>query len=105
MLNILLGVGVGGAWMIIKSANERHKKHPDRMLAYKPYKIEVGGTLLISAITVLITLLTLLIVLPLNKWVMSRRIGWGLIAIWTAGTIVNLVMELTGTWSDVRVIP
>jgi sodium/potassium/calcium exchanger 6 len=101
MLNILLGVGIGGAWMIIKSANEKHKRHPDRTTRYKPYKIEVGGTLLISAVTVLITLVTLLIVVPWNKWVMSRKIGWGLIAIWTAGTIVSLVVEMTGTWSEV----
>jgi sodium/potassium/calcium exchanger 6 len=102
MLNILLGVGIGGAWMIISSANEKHQKHPGQPMEYKTYKIEVGGTLLISAVTVLITLVTLLIVVPWNKWVMSRKIGWGLIAIWTVGTIVNLVVEVTGTWSDVR---
>ncbi|KAJ9161428.1 Sodium/calcium exchanger protein [Coniochaeta hoffmannii] len=101
MLNILLGVGIGGAWMIIKTANEKHRKHPERPTVYKPYKIEVGETLLISAITVLITLVALLVVVPLNKWVMSRRIGWGLIAIWAAGTVVNVVVEVTGPWSDV----
>lgn len=101
MLNILLGVGIGGAWMIIKAANAKHKKHPERPTVYKPYKIEVGETLLISAVTVLITLVTLLIVVPLNKWVMSRKIGWGLIAIWVAGTVVNLVVEVTGPWSEV----
>lgn len=73
-------------------------------MSYKPYKIEVSGTLLISAVTVLITLVTLLIVVPLNKWVMSRKIGWGLIAIWTVGTIVNLVVEMTGTWSEVSLL-
>lgn len=101
MLNILLGVGIGGAWMIIKSTNEKHRKHPDRPTVYKPYKIEVGETLLISAITVLITLVALLVVVPLNKWVMSRKIGWGLIAIWAAGTVVNVVVEVTGPWSEV----
>ncbi|KAH8910764.1 hypothetical protein BR93DRAFT_907520 [Coniochaeta sp. PMI_546] len=101
MLNILLGVGIGGAWMIIKSANEKHRKHPERPTVYKPYRIEVGETLLISAITVLITLVALLIVVPWNKWIMSRRIGWGLIAIWAAGTVVNLVVEVTGPWSEV----
>ncbi|OIW35277.1 hypothetical protein CONLIGDRAFT_608445 [Coniochaeta ligniaria NRRL 30616] len=101
MLNILLGVGIGGAWMIIKSANAKHRKHPDRPTVYKPYKIEVGETLLISAITVLITLVALLVVVPWNKWVMSRRIGWGLIAIWAAGTVVNVVVEVTGPWSQV----
>jgi sodium/potassium/calcium exchanger 6 len=101
MLNILLGVGIGGAWMIIKSANEKHRRHPERPTVYKPYKIEVGETLLISAITVLITLVTLLVVVPLNKWVLSRRIGFGLIAIWAAGTLINVVVEVTGPWSEV----
>jgi sodium/potassium/calcium exchanger 6 len=101
MLNILLGVGIGGAWMIIKTANEKHLKHPDKPLHYKPYHIQVGGTLIISAITVLATLIVLLIVVPSNKWVMSRKIGWSLIGIWTMSTIVNLVVELTGAWTDV----
>ncbi|KAK1834668.1 putative sodium/potassium/calcium exchanger [Podospora conica] len=101
MLNILLGVGIGGAWMGITSANEKHKKHPHKPIAYKPYRIQVGGTLMISAITVLITLVTLLIVVPSNKWVMSRKIGFGLIAIWSISTVINLVVELRGTFKDV----
>ncbi len=101
MLNILLGVGIGGAWMGISSANRKHQKHPDRPIHYKPYHIEVGGTLMVSAVTVLLTLVILLIAVPLNKWYMSRKIGWGLIALWSISTVINLVVELTGTWSDV----
>lgn len=101
MLNILLGVGIGGAWMGITSANEKHRKHPHKPIAYKPYRIHVGGTLMISAITVLITLVTLLIVVPSNKWVMSRKIGFVLIAIWSISTVINLVVELRGTFKDV----
>jgi sodium/potassium/calcium exchanger 6 len=94
MLNILLGVGIGGAWMGVKGAAGKGGE-------YEPYRIQVGGTLMISAVTVLLTLVVLLIVVPGNGWVMSRKIGWGLICIWTVGTVVNLVVELTGTWSDV----
>ncbi|KAJ4297169.1 hypothetical protein N0V88_004087 [Collariella sp. IMI 366227] len=101
MLNILLGVGVGGAWMSIKSADKRHHKHPDSPLHYKPYRVHVGRTLMISAVTVLLTLVILLIVVPSNNWIMSRKIGWGLIGIWTVGTIVNLVVEMTGALADV----
>jgi solute carrier family 24 (sodium/potassium/calcium exchanger), member 6 len=101
MLNILLGVGIGGAWMTVNSAKEKHRKHPNKALHYKPYHIEVGGTLVISAFTVLFTLAILLIAVPLNKWVMSRKIGWFLIAIWTVSTVVNLAMELAGAWSDI----
>jgi solute carrier family 24 (sodium/potassium/calcium exchanger), member 6 len=101
MLNILLGVGLGGAWMTMKSANQKHDKHPDRPLRYKPYHIEVGGTLMISAITVLLTLTFLLVAVPMNKWIMSRKIGYCLIVIWTVSTIVNVIVELTGLWKDV----
>ncbi|KAK0657660.1 Sodium/calcium exchanger protein-domain-containing protein [Cercophora newfieldiana] len=101
MLNILLGIGIAGAAMGVSSANKQHLKHPDRPLRYSPYRIQVGGTLIISAIGVLTTLIVLLITVPSNKWVMSRKIGFGLIGIWSVTTIVNLVVEATGMWSDV----
>ncbi|KAK3905855.1 eukaryotic phosphomannomutase-domain-containing protein [Staphylotrichum tortipilum] len=89
MLNILLGVGMGGAWMGIRSARTRRGDHPDAPLAYKPYRIRVGGTLMVSAVMVLVTLVVLLVAVPANQWVMSRRIGWGLIGIWTIGTVIH----------------
>ncbi|KAF6813926.1 sodium calcium exchanger protein [Colletotrichum sojae] len=101
MLNILLGIGIGGVYMMVQAANHRHKKHPDKPLKYHAYEIQIGGTLMISAITLLVTLLGLLIVVPMNKWIMSRKIGWGLIAIWTVSTVVNVIIEVTGIWTDV----
>jgi sodium/potassium/calcium exchanger 6 len=38
----------------------------------------------------------LLVAVPLNKWVLSKRIGWALIALWTVSTIGNVVIEVTG---------
>jgi sodium/potassium/calcium exchanger 6 len=99
MLNILLGIGISGLYMTLKEAKHKHQKHPGKPIKYKPYQIEVSGTLMISAIVLLITLVGLLIVVPMNNWVMSRRIGYGLIALWAIGTIVNLVVEITGVWS------
>lgn len=101
MLNILLGIGIGGVYMMVQAANHRHKKHPDKPFKYHSYNIQIGGTLMISAITLLITLLGLLIIVPMNKWVMSRKIGYGLIVLWMISTIVNVVVELTGVWTDV----
>lgn len=98
MLNILLGIGVSGLYMTVTQAHHKHDKHPDRKLRYRPFKIEVSGTLMISAITLLITLIGLLIVVPLNKWVMSRKIGYGLITLWAISTIVNLAVEISGAW-------
>jgi solute carrier family 24 (sodium/potassium/calcium exchanger), member 6 len=56
---------------------------------------------MVSAITLLVTLVTLLIIVPVNKWVMSRKIGWFLIGLWTVSTIANLAIEITGVWRDV----
>lgn len=101
MLNILLGIGLGGTYMSIKGAKHHHKKHPDEPLHYKPYHIEVTGTLFISALTVLVTLVMLLILVPTNKWMMTRKTGIILITLWTVSTIVNVIVEVTGIWGAV----
>lgn len=101
MLNILLGIGLGGAYQTINAANKKKAKHPDRPIQYKPYHIQVNGTLMVSAITLLVTLFALLVVVPMNKWVMSRKIGWGLIGLWSVSTVANLVIEITGVWGDI----
>ncbi|KAM3086668.1 hypothetical protein ACMFMF_000614 [Clarireedia jacksonii] len=98
MLNILLGIGVSGAYMTIKEADHKHAKNPGKQYKYKPYQIEVNGTLMVSAITLLVTLVGLLIAVPMNNWVMSRKIGWGLIVLWSISTVINLVVEISGAW-------
>ena len=45
MLNILLGIGIGGVLMMVRKANHQHHKHPDREYSYGPYQVQVGGTL------------------------------------------------------------
>ena len=96
MLNILLGIGVSGLYMTLKDSSKNHLKHPQKKIKYRPYQIEVSGTLMISGITLLVTLVGLLVVVPLNKWVMSRKIGWGLIILWSISTVINLAFELSG---------
>lgn len=104
MLNILLGVGISGLYMTIKEANHKHEEHPGKRIKYKPYEVEVSGTLLISAVTLLITLLGLLIAVPWNRWIMSKRIGWGLIGLWVISTIINLAAEVSGVWKDPSIV-
>ena len=99
MLNILLGIGLSGLYMTIQGGERRHEKHPGRPIRYKPYQIEVGGTLLISGVTLLVTLAGLLVVVPLRGWWMDRRVGWGLVALWCASTIGNVVVEIVG-WGN-----
>ena len=96
MLNILLGIGVSGLYMTIQAGEKRHEKHPGRPMRYKPYQVEVGGTLLISGITLLVTLLGLLVVVPLRGWRMDRVVGWGLVAIWCVSTVGNVAVEILG---------
>ena len=96
MLNILLGIGLSGLYMTIQGSARRHEKHPGRPIRYKPYQIEVGGTLLISGITLLVTLAGLLVVVPLRGWWMDRRVGWGLVALWCASTVGNVAVEIVG---------
>lgn len=96
MLNILLGIGLGGIYMTVTDA--KTPKHPGKPVKYEPYQIQVSNTLMISSITLLVTLVGLLIAVPLNKWTMSRKIGWGLITLWTVSTVANLSVELTGVW-------
>ena len=96
MLNILLGIGVSGLYMTIHDSKGWHERHPTRPVKYKPYQLEVSGTLVISGVTLLVTLLGLLVAVPLNGWKMDRRIGWGLVALWTASTIGNVVVEVLG---------
>jgi len=100
MLNILLGIGLGGLYMTISDGNKKHTRHPHRPIKYKPYQVEVGGTLMISGITLLVTLVGLLIVVPLNKWTLDRRIGWGLITLWCLSTVGNVVVEVSGWGGD-----
>lgn len=96
MLNILLGIGLSGTYILVRGAHHHQHKHPGSQLKYKSYQIEVGRTLIVSGITLLVTLIGLLIVVPLNKWVLSKRIGVTLIALWIVTTALNVALELTG---------
>ncbi|OXV06637.1 hypothetical protein Egran_05596 [Elaphomyces granulatus] len=91
MLNILLGIGVGGLYMTLKS------KPPltSFSLTHPYYKIAISKTLAISGATLLATLVGLLIIVPLNGWWMDRKIGWGLVLLWSISTLGNVIAEIT----------
>lgn len=97
-LEIVLGIGIGGVIMMVQDANLKHRQHPELPLQYGPYPIKVGVTLIISSITLLVILVGLLIAVPMNKWILGRKIGWTLIAAWTLSTALNVVVEVTGVW-------
>ncbi|PYI13391.1 hypothetical protein BO99DRAFT_485874 [Aspergillus violaceofuscus CBS 115571] len=88
MLNILLGIGLGGLYMTVNARSGTIEAHG------ASYEIEVSKVLVISGATLLITLLGLLIVVPLNGWRMDRKIGWGLVVLWGISTLGNVVAEI-----------
>lgn len=96
MLNILLGIGLGGLYMTINREQRWQHKHPNSPARYKPYQLEVSTTLMISGVTLLVTLVGLLIFVPLNKWRLDRKIGIGLITLWALSTVGNVICESLG---------
>ena len=93
MMNILLGVGISGIYLAIVRDG-------------KVYRVQVSSTLIISAVTLLVTLVFLLVAVPLNRWKMSRRIGWMMVVLWCISTIVSLCVEVgelgNGLWRGVE---
>lgn len=88
MLNILLGIGLGGLYMTMNAK-------PETIIANGgSYQIAISKVLVISGATLLTTLVGLLIVVPLNRWRMDRRIGWGLVILWIISTLANVIAEL-----------
>ena len=81
MMNILLGVGISGIYLAM-------------MRDGKIYRVQVSSTLVISAVTLLVTLVFLLVAVPLNRWRMSKRIGWTMVTLWCISTIVSLCVEV-----------
>ena len=96
MLNILLGIGVSGIYMTLRQGREYAELHPGREVRYKSYPIEVSGTLVVSGVTLLVTLLGLLVGVPWNGWWMDRRVGWGLVCLWGFSTVGNVGLEVAG---------
>lgn len=62
MLNILLGVGVSGSYVISQSG--------------KPYYLPLSPTLITNGFGLLAILLTTVVVVPLNGFYLKR--GWGI---------------------------
>lgn len=88
MLNILLGIGLGGLYMTLNASPE------SIVAAGGSYEIAISKVLVISGATLLITLVGLLVVIPLNHWRMDRKIGWGLVIVWCISTLANVIAEL-----------
>ncbi|EER25981.1 hypothetical protein D8B26_008315 [Coccidioides posadasii str. Silveira] len=105
MLNILIGIGVGGLYMTLSPNQPSSTFSPtpsglNALIARtisasrEPYRISVSKSLLVSGAMLLATLLGLLIVVPLNGWRMDRKIGLGLVMLWCVSTLSNVIVEI-----------
>lgn len=80
MLNILLGIGVSGSYVINKTS--------------EPYTLKLSSTLIVSSFGLLFLLAATLIFVPMNNYFLTRRWGMLLIAAYTIIMIVNIIVEL-----------
>ncbi|KXN89118.1 Putative cation exchanger C3A12.06c [Leucoagaricus sp. SymC.cos] len=80
MLNILLGIGLSGTWIV-------HSTH-------QSYHIKLSTTLLVSAIGLLILLAATLIFVPLNDYYLTKRWGMLLIASYLVIMTINVIVEI-----------
>jgi sodium/potassium/calcium exchanger 6 len=100
MLNILIGIGVGGLYMTLHGRSKATSSVASVVSAMSgtpdkdAYHVVVSRSLLISGVTLVITLLALLICVPLNGWKLDRKLGTGLVALWTVSTICNVIVEV-----------
>ncbi|KAJ5558576.1 Sodium/calcium exchanger membrane region [Penicillium sp. DV-2018c] len=100
MLNILLGIGLGGMYMTLhKGAQGGHtnaavQNTTGAGAVQVPYHIAISKVLVITGATLLVILVGLLIVVPMNHWRMDRKIGWGLVVVWCVSTLGNVIAEV-----------
>ncbi|KAH9949911.1 Sodium/calcium exchanger protein-domain-containing protein [Amylocystis lapponica] len=80
MLNILLGVGISGSYIIRQTA--------------QPYHLHFSTTLIITGCGLLMLLLATLIFVPWNGYFLPRSWGVALIAAYTVLMVTNVVVEV-----------
>ncbi|GAA5976313.1 hypothetical protein JCM10908_005454 [Rhodotorula pacifica] len=83
MLNILLGVGLSGTYLILLG--------PARG---QPIHVPMGRTLCVSGVGLLAILLATLVFVPLNGYRMSKRVGASLIVAYICLLCTNVAVEI-----------
>ncbi|KAI0001497.1 Sodium/calcium exchanger protein-domain-containing protein [Russula compacta] len=82
MLNILLGIGISGSYVIHTTS--------------EPYKLHFSNTLLVSTVGLLTLLVTTIIFVPLNDYFLPRKWGVFLICFYVVIMAVNVAVEVLG---------
>lgn len=81
MLNILLGIGISGTYIIRQSSGQ-------------PYPLPFSTTLVITSAGLLGLLLATLVFVPWNGYFLPRKWGGALIACYVGLMIANVVVEV-----------
>lgn len=79
MLNILLGIGGAGTYVILLTGH--------------PYEIHFSPTLWVSAFGLIFILVTTLVFIPYNGYMITRKWAVFLIAFYVCITVANIVVE------------
>ena len=80
MLNMLLGVGISGSYIIHATAH--------------PYKLDFSTTLVVSTIGLLALLVATMLFVPWNGYFIPRSWGFFLIGFYVVIMTVNVVVEI-----------
>lgn len=99
LLNLLLGIGISGSWLLLRNQPIPHDHHPPLPLASLKkdehmYLIDFSPTLTVSGIGLLLILAGTLISVPLNGFFLNRRIGFVLIISYAVIMITNVGVEI-----------
>ena len=83
MLNILLGIGISGSYIIRQTG--------------EPYPLHFATTLIVTGSGLLLLLLATLAFVPWNGYFLPRAWGATLIVAYIAIMVVNIVLEATNS--------
>lgn len=83
MLNILLGVGISGSYIIQQTQHE--------------FTLHFSTTLLVSTVGLLVLLCATLVFVPWNGYLLTRRWGIFLIVSYIIIMVTNLIVEIQGS--------
>lgn len=95
MLNILLGIGVSGTYIITHNSPSSSTGEMLSILnTSTSYDFDFSKTLMVSTIGVLVLLVATLVFVPMNGYFLSRRWGWTLVCAYVVIMTVNIWVEL-----------
>ncbi|PWY99156.1 hypothetical protein BCV70DRAFT_201368 [Testicularia cyperi] len=91
MLNLLLGVGISGTWLLSGPTSHQPWSHNN---VDGIYPIDFSPTLLVSGLGLLLILIGTLIAVPMNNFHLTRPLGLTLIATYLVIMSFNLLTEI-----------